>query len=125
MVTEIAQSIFESKSAGRQQVIHKIKEWIKKNYHDPDLTLYKISEAVSLPEKMVPLIFKEHVGVNISDYIEDVRINFAKSKLIHSDDSIEDIAILSGYNSAHSFRRAFKRNTGSSPSDYRKMLKEA
>ncbi|WP_045517137.1 helix-turn-helix domain-containing protein [Neobacillus niacini] len=125
MVLEIAQSIYESKSAGRQQVIARMKDWIKKNYHDPDLTIYKLSEAVSLPEKMVPLIFKEHVGVNISDFIEDVRINFAKSKLMHSDDSIEDIAMLSGYNSAHSFRRAFKRNTGSSPSDYRKMLMQA
>ncbi|NWQ40734.1 helix-turn-helix domain-containing protein [Bacillus sp. EB106-08-02-XG196] len=124
MVTEIALSIYESKSAGKQQVITRMKEWIKQNYHDPNLTLYKISEAVSLPEKMVPLIFKEHVGVNISDYIEDVRINFAKTNLTHSDDSIEEIAMLSGYNSAHSFRRAFKRNTGSSPSEYRKMLKE-
>ena len=73
---------------------------------------------------MVPSIFKEHVGVNISDIIEDVRINFAKSKLIHTNDSIEDIAILSGYNSAHSFRRAFKRNTGTTPSELSKNVKK-
>lgn len=125
MMIEIAQSIYENKSAGRQQVIHRMKEWIKQHFSDPDLTLYKISEAVGLPEKMVPSIFKEHVGVNISDFIEDVRINFAKSKLIQSDDGIDEIAVLSGYNSAHSFRRAFKRNTGSSPSEYRKMMKGA
>ncbi|MEH7277086.1 helix-turn-helix domain-containing protein, partial [Neobacillus vireti] len=125
MMIEIAQSIYENKSAGRQQLIHKMKEWIKHHFNDSDLTVYKISEAVGLPEKLVPSIFKEHVGVNISDYIEDVRINFAKSKLVQSDDAIEDIAALSGYNSAHSFRRAFKRNTGSSPSEYRKMMKSA
>lgn len=123
MMMEIAQSIYENKTAGRQQVIHRMKEWIKHHFSDPDLTLYQISEAVGLPEKMVPSVFKEHVGVNISDYIEDVRINFAKSKLVQSDQAIEDIAVQSGYNSAHSFRRAFKRNTGSSPSEYRKMLK--
>lgn len=125
MMIEIAQCIYENKFVGRQQVIHRMKEWIKHHFSDPDLTLYKISEAVGLPEKMVPSIFKEHVGVNISDFIEDVRINFAKSKLIQSDDAIEDIAVLSGYNSAHSFRRAFKRNTGSSPSEFRKMMKSA
>ncbi|WP_190284968.1 helix-turn-helix domain-containing protein [Bacillus sp. S3] len=123
ILIEIAQSIYENKTAGRQQVIHRMKEWIKHHFNDPDLTLYQISEAVGLPEKMVPSVFKEHVGVNISDYIEDVRINFAKSKLVQSDQAIEDIAVHSGYNSAHSFRRAFKRNTGSSPSEYRKMLK--
>ncbi|GHH97826.1 AraC family transcriptional regulator [Neobacillus kokaensis] len=125
ILIEVSQSIYESKAVGRHQVIHRIKEWIKKNYQDPDLSLYKIADAVGLPEKMLPSIFKEHVGVNISDFIEDVRISFAKSKLIHSQDSIEEIALLSGYNSAHSFRRAFKRNTGSSPSEFRKMLKEA
>lgn len=120
----ITQSFYESKQTGRQQVIARMKEWIKRNYHDPDLTVLKISEAVGLPEKMVPLAFKEQVGVNVSDFVEDVRINFAKSRLIYSIDTIEDIAMLSGYNSAHSFRRAFKRNTGSSPSEFRKMLKD-
>ena len=72
---------------------------------------------------MVSSIFKEHVGMNISDFIEAVRINFAKSKLMKTKDSIEDIALQSGYNSAHAFRRAFKRNTGSTPSEFRKMMK--
>ncbi|MBS4179370.1 helix-turn-helix domain-containing protein [Lederbergia citrea] len=121
--TEITQSIHERKFVGGQQVIYKLKEWIKQNFSDPDLTLYKIAEGVGFPEKMVPSIFKEHVGVNISDYIEDVRITFAKSKLIQTNESIEDIAEQSGYNSAHSFRRAFKRNTGSTPSEFRKMMK--
>lgn len=125
MMIEIAQCNYENKLVGRQQVIHRMKEWIKLHFSDPDLTLYKISEAVGLPEKMVPSIFKEHVGVNISDFIEDVRINFAKSKLIQSDDAIDEIAVLSGYNSAHSFRRAFKRNMGTSPSEFRKMMKSA
>jgi two-component system, response regulator YesN len=125
MMIEIAQCIYENKFVGRNQVIHRMKEWIKHHFSDPDLTMHKISEAVDLPEKMVPLIFKEHVGVNISDFIEDVRINFAKTKLIHSDDTIDEIAVLSGYNSAHSFRRAFKRNTGTSPSEFRKMMKSA
>ncbi|MEH7179267.1 helix-turn-helix domain-containing protein [Neobacillus vireti] len=125
MMMEIAQCIYENKFVGRQQVIHRMKEWIKHHFSDPDLTMHKISEAVDLPEKMVPLIFKEHVGVNISDFIEDVRINFAKTKLMHSDDTIDEIAVLSGYNSAHSFRRAFKRNTGTSPSEFRKMMKSA
>ena len=120
---EITRNIHERRFVGGQQVIYKLKEWIKQNFSDPDLTLYKIAEGVGFPEKMVPSIFKEHLGVNISDYIEDVRINFSKSKLMHTNDSIEDIAEQSGYNSAHSFRRAFKRNTGTTPSEFRKMMK--
>lgn len=110
---------------GSQRIIQKIKEVVKHAASDPDLSLYKISEMVDFPEKMLPVIFKEHTGINISDYIEDVRLNFAKSKLTQTDDAIEDIALHSGYNSAHSFRRAFKRSTGVSPSEFRKMMKNA
>ncbi|WP_154665763.1 helix-turn-helix domain-containing protein [Paenibacillus pinihumi] len=119
----MTRSIHERKFIAGKMVITQMKEWIKHNFHEPDLTLHQLSEAVDLPEKMVPLIFKEHVGVNISDYIEDTRINFAKSMLIRSEATIEDIALQSGYNSAHSFRRAFKRNTGSSPSEFQKMMR--
>ncbi|MDQ0343163.1 helix-turn-helix domain-containing protein [Lederbergia wuyishanensis] len=123
LLLEITESIHERKFAGNMQMLKKIKETIKINFSDPDLCLYKISEAVNLPEKMLPTIFKEYVGINISDYIEDVRINFAKTKLGETTLSIEEIAEQAGYNSAHSFRRAFKRKTGTSPSDFRKMVK--
>ncbi len=122
MMMEITQLIHEKKIVGSQRIIYKIKEVVKNTASDPNLSLYKISEMVDFPEKMLPVIFKEHTGVNISDFIEDVRLNFAKSKLIQTDDAIVDIALHSGYNSAHSFRRAFKRNTGVSPSEYRKMM---
>ncbi|MGE8079849.1 AraC family transcriptional regulator [Peribacillus loiseleuriae] len=125
IIVEISQFIYERKFVNGQQVIHNMKEYIKKNFKDPDFTIYKMSEAVGFPEKMVSPIFKEQVGMNISDFIEDVRINFAKSKLIQTEESIEDIAWQSGYNSAHSFRRAFKRNTGSSPTDFRRMMKDS
>lgn len=125
IIVEITQFINERKFVGGQQVIQKMKEYIKKNFSDSDFTFYKMSEVVGFPEKMVPSIFKEHVGQNISDYLEDVRINFARTALIETDIPIETIASNSGYNSAHSFRRAFKRNTGLSPSDFRKMMREA
>lgn len=49
-------------------------------------------------------------------------MSYAKIKLIETNDSIENIAMLLGYNSSHSFWRAFKRNTGLSPSKYREMM---
>ncbi|WP_318614775.1 helix-turn-helix domain-containing protein [Sporosarcina sp. YIM B06819] len=125
IIVEISQCISERKIVSGQQVIDNMKVYIKKNFKDPDFTIYKMSKAIGFPEKMVSSIFKEHVGMNISDYIEEVRINFAKSKLIQTEESIEDIALQSGYNSAHAFRRAFKRNVGSTPRDYKSMMKNS
>ena len=125
IIVEISQCIYERKIVSGQQVIDNMKVYIKKNFKDPDFTIYKMSENIGYPEKMVSSIFKEHVGMNISDFIEDVRINFAKSKLIQTEESIEDIALQSGYNSAHAFRRAFKRNIGSTPTDYKRLMKNS
>ncbi|MDQ8734788.1 AraC family transcriptional regulator [Paenibacillus sp. LHD-38] len=125
MMIDIARRIQKQKLAGNQVLILKIKEYIKQNFHDPDLTLYQLSDAVGYPEKGIPIIFKNNIGVNISDYIEEIRMNYAKLKLTQSNDSIEDIAIASGYNSSHSFRRAFKRITGLSPTEYRTVIENS
>lgn len=121
---DIALKIHEKRAAGGQQVILKLKEAVKLSFTDPNLSITRISESAGISEKMAGSLFKEHVGMNLSDYLEEVRLNFAKSKLIQTDDSIEDIAMMCGYNSGHSFRRAFKRNTGTSPSDFKKMIQD-
>ena len=122
--TDISLRVHEKKIAGGQQVILKIKETVKQSFADPNLSIYKISEFVGISEKMLTSLFKEHVGMNLSDYIEEIRLNHAKLKLSQTEESIEDIAIRCGYNSGHSFRRAFKRNVGSSPSEFRKMMED-
>ncbi|KRG15441.1 AraC family transcriptional regulator [Lederbergia galactosidilytica] len=123
MILELTQNFYENKRVGGLATIQRIKDCINRDFSDSNLTLQHIAEVVNMSQKMLPIMFKEHTGVNISDYIEDVRMNYAKKQLLETDDAIEKIAIASGYNSGHSFRRAFKRNTGTSPSDYRKMLK--
>ncbi|WP_422657720.1 helix-turn-helix domain-containing protein [Paenibacillus sp. EC2-1] len=121
---DLTMKIHEKKVAGGQQVILKMKEAVKQNFNDPNLSIINITESAGISEKMATSLFKEHVGMNLSDYLEEVRLNYAKSKLIQTDESIEDIATMSGYNSGHSFRRAFKRKTGTSPSDFKKMMQD-
>ncbi|MGP6146487.1 helix-turn-helix domain-containing protein [Jeotgalibaca sp. A122] len=122
---EIAQVILEEKMTNRQQLISKIKKCIQQHFHDPNLSVYKISELTGISEKIIPLTFKEQVGINLSDYIEEVRIGHSKSRLLEFNQTVEEVAEESGYNSAHSFRRAFKRNAGLTPSDFRKAIKQA
>ena len=54
----------------------------------------------------------------VSDIVEKVRIENACELLKKSKLSIENIAKMCGYNSSTSFRRAFKRYTNLSPSEY-------
>jgi AraC-like DNA-binding protein len=88
-------------------------------YGDPDLSVYKFAEIVGRPERYISQIFKEHTGQTLSEYLEQIRINKAIELLAHTGMTIVEIAQQTGYNSSHSFRRAFKRVAGASPSMYR------
>jgi transcriptional regulator GlxA family with amidase domain len=58
----------------------------------------------------------------LSDFLEQIRIKHATDLLFTSEKTIDEIAQDVGYNSAHAFRRAFKRVSGVLPSLYRKTV---
>lgn len=76
------------------------------------------------PEKYISQLFKEVTGVNFSDHLIKVRMDQAIILLKESGLTVDEIAVRVGYNSSHSFRRAFKRLMGVSPSAYRQSVDE-
>lgn len=106
------------------QLVERTKQYIGEHYSDPDLTLYRIAEQVERPEKSISQLFKDVTGVNLSEHLEQVRLEQAIA-LLKTGFTIDEIASRVGYNSSHSFRRAFKRVMGVSPSDYRQSIEGA
>ncbi|MFD2611167.1 AraC family transcriptional regulator [Paenibacillus gansuensis] len=104
------------------RTVEKMKQFIMEHYTDTELTLYRVAEHVERPEKYVSQLFKDVTGTNMSDYLEQVRMNQAASLLKANSYTIDEISSMVGYNSSHSFRRAFKRVTGVSPSTYRQSM---
>lgn len=115
--------INSKKSHAHIQIVEEMKRFIAESYGDAELTLYRIAEKVERPEKYISQLFKEVTDTNISDYLEMVRINQASELLKTNAYTVDEIAELVGYNSAHSFRRAFKRVMGVAPSSYRQSIK--
>lgn len=58
-------------------------------------------------------------GMSFESLVENVRKTRALSLLTHSGVAVERVAIETGYSDVRNFRRAFKRWTGVSPSEYR------
>jgi two-component system response regulator YesN len=107
------------KNDSHMRTIEAIKAYVQSAYGDSALTLYRVAEQVERPEKYISQLFKEVTGVNLSDYLENVRMEHASILLKHEALTVDEIAAKVGYNSSHSFRRAFKRVTGVSPSVFR------
>jgi two-component system response regulator YesN len=106
------------------KTVEQIRQFISENYSDSELTLYRVAEQVERPEKYISQLFKEVTGMNLSDHLEKVRMDHAVKLLKQNEYTVDEISSRVGYNSSHSFRRAFKRLTGVSPSSYRQIAEE-
>ncbi|QGH32941.1 helix-turn-helix domain-containing protein [Gracilibacillus salitolerans] len=103
-------------------IVNAIKDYVHEHFSCAELTIYLISEHFSRPEKYISQIFKEETGEYLYEYLEKIRMEEALHLLANSSRTINDIAEQVGYNSAHSFRRAFKRVHNMTPNQFRKTL---
>ena len=64
--------------------------------------------------------FKNVLGLAPGEYVQNVRISAAK-KLILKDKPMSIICFEVGYEDASGFSRAFKKNTGMTPREWKKL----
>ena len=96
------------------------KQYINDNYTSP-LTLEMIGLEIGLNPSYFSSIFKKETGKNFIDYLNAVRIENAKQLLIENSLTVMDICEAVGFNDIKYFTKRFKKETGLSPSDYRKL----
>ncbi|SHG42237.1 helix-turn-helix domain-containing protein [Chryseobacterium sp. OV279] len=96
---------------------------IEKPYLDDKLTLQKLAELISLPEKQLSLLINQHTGKHFFDFINEFRINDAKTLLKEQSQlTVLEVLYEVGFNSKSSFYTAFKKETNLTPTDYRKSI---
>ena len=100
------------------KMITKIEKVIQENYHNSHFNLAELATLFHLSEASLYHDFKNWFNVSFCDYLEHYRIQMACELLAQKDILIKDIAPAIGYNSDYSFRRAFKRILGVTPSQY-------
>ncbi|WP_176835506.1 MULTISPECIES: helix-turn-helix domain-containing protein [unclassified Paenibacillus] len=110
-----------NKKSRNTHLLDKIVAYIHDHFQDPNISLYAIASHFNLSESYLSQFFKEQSGETFSSYLEQLRISLACRLIAQGSLSIDNIAVQAGYNSTHSFRRAFKRTMGVSPSSYKEM----
>ena len=66
-------------------------------------------------------VFKQYMGKTLVSYINELRIEKSKYLLIHSDLSITEISMESGYNNSSYYIRKFQELQGITPQKFRKF----
>lgn len=100
-------------------LVSAIEKYIEKNYMDPSMGLNKISDEFQISESYFSHMFKEKTGVNFSTYLENIRMSEAARMIKETDISLNELYISVGYNNSNTFRRAFKKIYGVTPSAMR------
>ena len=89
-----------------------------------DWTPEMIAQELNLSPSYLMHIFKAETGCGLMKYVENCRIDLAKKRLTDTMDQVQKIAEEVGYPGLPYFSYVFKKNTGISPSKYRKMSQE-
>lgn len=119
LYTTLGTYFARAKQKNQTKLIHKIVNFIEREYMNPNLCLSMVAAEFNISGGYISSLFKSQTNVNFIDYVENLRISKACSLLRDSGLSVNDIGKQVGYNSVQSFRRAFKRIKGVSPSEIR------
>lgn len=101
--------------------IKKANQYIVENYAK-QIQLKDIAEAVNLSTYYFSRFYKEETGMNFSDKLLNVRIDEAKELLKNKELSVKDVSYMVGYLEPAYFSKLFKKNTGYTAGEYKRML---
>ncbi len=88
-----------------------------------EMNLIDISQAVFMTPSYFSTLFHKETGLTYVDYINQVRINRACMLMLETDQSVESVALQVGFVNPHYFFRVFKRYSGTTPGNFRNLVK--
>jgi two-component system response regulator YesN len=96
------------------------RNYVDKHYWNPDLCLEDAAAELQVSPDYISRLMKRETGFSFIEYLNRIRVK--KATLLMSDPSAKafEVAERVGYRSQHYFSRAFKKVTGSSPTECRK-----
>ena len=102
-------------------MVRKCENWLGEHFRKAE-PVARVVDHAGAPERTLKRRFKAATGTTLMDYVQNLRIEEAKRFLETGTTPFDDIAAEVGYENPGFFRRLFKRRTGLTPSDYRRMF---
>ncbi|MBQ8410096.1 MAG: AraC family transcriptional regulator [Clostridia bacterium] len=101
------------------QALRTVVQYCSQNF-TKDLSLAILEEELHLSKYYISHLFGDKLGIRFNDYINSLRVSESCRLLRATNTSITEIADASGFGTLRTFNRAFIKQMGLSPSDYRK-----
>jgi len=112
-------SAFENyKTRKKSDVIEQASKYIRENLQE-DTTVKELADIVHMNASYLSVLFKKEMGITISEYVNNLRIEKAK-RLLKQGYKVFDIARQVGYKNPSYFAYQFKKSVGLTPAEYRR-----
>lgn len=110
----------KTRATKRQQLIRleAALKYIEENF-SKDIDLGQVAAVSFMSPQYLSSYIKKVLGVNFTDYLNNIRVNNAVRMLKNSDDKITRIAMECGFNNTTTFNSIFKKFTGKTPTQLR------
>lgn len=120
LMTELFEHFtLKSVNVEESRAIRLIVKFCSKNYKD-DISLSSLENGLHLSKYYISHLFSEKLGISFSDYVNHLRVSESCRLLRTTDMSVTEISYAIGYGTPRTFNRAFIKQIGCSPSEYRK-----
>ena len=101
--------------------MHTAVNYFHENYSKP-ISVSDYAQDLGLSVSWFTRSFREYAGTSPAQYLISLRISAAQSLLETTDHNVTEISELVGYDNPLYFSRLFRKQTGMSPSDFRRQL---
>ncbi len=95
-------------------VVHRVQDAVSRN-PAADWPAKRLAGLAHTSERNLARLFSQHAQCSPLDYVQRMRVGLARELLTQSDHSVDRVAEMAGFSSAHQFRRVWRRWESASP----------
>lgn len=114
-VAEACAGQHETASPGKEQPMDRIMQCVNEHYRDLDFNVSKAAEYLSMSVSHLSTLFKQQTGIGLLNYINGLRVKYAKQCILERHVSVAQAAREAGFENTNTFIRIFKKYEGMTP----------
>lgn len=106
----------------RKDKFESILDYINHNYSSNDMSIKKVADIFFYNKKYLSSLFRKKTGIKFSQYLINLRIQYAMKLLKTGETNISLISKKCGFTDPFYFSKVFKKSTNKTPSEYIKSI---
>lgn len=105
-------------SDDQPELLSRILKCVQEHFCEHDFNVSRAADLLGLSVAYLSKYFKQQTGVNLLNYLNSLRIDYAKKLMDEEQITVAEAANRAGYESANTFIRLFKKYAGDTPGNY-------